>query len=356
MRRVVSLSSTTNARVPGNVGATWLLSRHRRHVRKPGGEVEDTAQSQPALDPDPSAHQLGQLAADGQPQARAAEAARQCRIDLLKGLKDPGQLRVRDANARIADRELQVHLAVRARRDASPQDHLTPLRELQCVADQVHDHLAQSPGVADEDLGNIRMNVAGDFEIGVARAMGQAAQGVAQALAQLERLGLQFELAGLDFGKVQDVVDDVQQGLAGLVDHLEEFRLPLLDSTAQQQLGHPDDGVQRRADFVAHVRHEIALGLVGRLGCRLGLVQLQLGLFAHRGVACHRVQQTSRAPPAPGTSRPASGRNHPGTDTGIHSPPCPCRSAVARRPSSSPWRSSGCRKSTIGRANSSSAV
>ncbi len=44
--------------------------------------------------------------------------------------------------------------------------------------------------------------------------------------------------------------------------------------------GHPDDGVHRRANLVAHVGQEIALGPVGGFGRFFGLPQLRLRLFA----------------------------------------------------------------------------
>jgi hypothetical protein len=37
----------------------------------------------------------------------------------------------------------------------------------------------------------------------------------------------------------------------------------------QRQIGHADDAVHRRADFVAHVRQEVALGAVGGFGSLL---------------------------------------------------------------------------------------
>ena len=48
----------------------------------------------------------------------------------------------------------------------------------------------------------------------------------------------------------------------------------------EHQLGHADDAVHRRADFVAHVRQKLALGPVGRLGFVAGDGQLQ---FAAQG-------------------------------------------------------------------------
>ena len=52
----------------------------------------------------------------------------------------------------------------------------------------------------------------------------------------------------------------------------------------QEQLGHADDAVHRRADLVAHVGEELALGLVGVFGGLLGALHFLLGLLARRDV------------------------------------------------------------------------
>ena len=51
-------------------------------------------------------------------------------------------------------------------------------------------------------------------------------------------------------------------------------RCSRIETRILQQIAHADDGVQRRAQFVAHDRQEAALGLVGLLGLGLGLGQL----------------------------------------------------------------------------------
>ena len=54
---------------------------------------------------------------------------------------------------------------------------------------------------------------------------GQRPHGVAQALAQVERRRVQLQLAGLDLGEVQDVVEQRQQRLARVLDHLQVLAL-----------------------------------------------------------------------------------------------------------------------------------
>ena len=79
------------------------------------------------------------------------------------------------------------------------------------------------------------------------------------ALAEIERLPLQLEPAGLDLGEVEDVVDHAEQRISARPDDLGELALLRRQLRAEQQAGHPDHGVHRRPDLVAHRREEGAL-------------------------------------------------------------------------------------------------
>ena len=117
-------------------------------------------------------------------------------------------------------------------------------------------------------------------------------QQLQQRRARRERLRRNFEIAGFHLGHVEDAVDDRQQMLAGIVDQLRIFlaargvdhhRLFVHD-----HLGETDDGVQRRAQLVAHGGQESGLGGIRLLGGgarqfeRL-LLDLAVGDVAHHG-------------------------------------------------------------------------
>ena len=55
-----------------------------------------------------------------------------------------------------------------------------------------------------------------------------------------------------DLGEVEDVVDDAQECVAAAADGLGELALFGVEGGVQQQPGHPDHGVHRGADLVAH--------------------------------------------------------------------------------------------------------
>ncbi len=89
---------------------------------------------------------------------------------------------------------------------------------------------------------------------------------VAQQAGEVEWRLLEGELAGFDLGQVEDVVDDAQQVPGGGVDLFQALGLFEGGGFPLHDVRHAEDGVHRRADFVAHVGEEGALGPVGGFG------------------------------------------------------------------------------------------
>ena len=125
-----------------------LRSGAQRH-----GKAKFAALPQGGLNRDPAPHQLGKLAADGQPQAGAAVLARHRGIDLRKHAKNGVELLARDANTRIAHRKLQRHAFGFARETAHRDHDFAGLRELDGIADEVEQYLLQAQGVTHQRIG-----------------------------------------------------------------------------------------------------------------------------------------------------------------------------------------------------------
>ena len=140
----------------------------------------------------------------------------------------------------------------------------------------------------------------------------QRVHGFAQGLVQREHALLDGDLASLDLGDVQQVVDDEHQTLRRAVGKADEFALTIRQLGLQHQFGQAQHAVHRRADLVAHVRQEAALGLAGRFGrlargfqCHLGGLQIAdvAGVELHGGVASDGVTHRpgiDRVPPRAG--------------------------------------------------------
>ena len=99
-------------------------------------------------------------------------------------------------------------------------------------------------------------------------------------VAHRERNRLQRQLPRLDLREIEDVVEHDQQRVGRRLDHRQVVALLGRQVGVEGEIGHADDAVHRRADFVAHVGQELALGAVGLLGgqCRLGELR---GALAH---------------------------------------------------------------------------
>ena len=101
-----------------------------------------------------------------------------------------------------------------------------------------------------------------------------------------------FQLAGLDLGNVENVVDQVEQVVAGRIDRL--GKLDLLGAEVflrvfRQQLGQNQRTVQRRAQFVGHVGEEFGLVLARALQLFGALFELYLGLIEFGVLQVHGV-------------------------------------------------------------------
>ncbi len=92
-----------------------------------------------------------------------------------------------------------------------------------------------------------------------------------------KRLDRQRHLAGFDLREIEDVVDQLQQVLAGGLNLLQIGDRSLLSVVRRfflQQLAVEDDRIQRRPQLVAHAGEEIALGAGRRLRMTLGHPEL----------------------------------------------------------------------------------
>ena len=271
------------------------LVRRARPGRQVDQQGEGGAGAGRAVDDELAVHRLRQAPADRQAQAGPAVLPGRRGVDLGEGAEQPVHPVGGDADAGVPHREGQPAL-VRAHR----QDDLAGGGELHGVAEQVHEHLAQPGGVADEDGRQAGGQVARQVEALGAGLHGDQVQRALHAVAQREGPGLQLQLARLDLGEVQDVVDDRQQGVTAAPDGLGVVALLGVQRGVEQQAAHADDGVHRGADLVAHGGEEGRLGRRGGLrlvpgGVEVGLATGRQGALGGQGPR-HLVQALADLP------------------------------------------------------------
>ena len=100
---------------------------------------------------------------------------------------------------------------------------------------------------------------------------------------EAEGAGIELQLAGLDLGEVKDVVEDAEQAFRRLLHRLQKTALLVDFVRVQGQVGHAEDGVHRRPDFMAHVGQKLAFGPVGCLGLFLGVKELEAAVLQVSG-------------------------------------------------------------------------
>ncbi len=233
-----------------------------------------------ALDPDAAAHHLDDARADGEAEAGASEFTGRRSVGLAEGLEDQALLRLGDADAGVAHREVEHGAVGLELVGADADDDLARAGELHRVADEVDHDLAEPHRVADQRLGHARVDVVGDLQALLVRGVRQHPHRLGQGVVEAEGDALQRELLRFDLREIEDVVDDEEERVRRALHELEVVTLLARELGLEGQRGHADDPVHRRPHLVADVGEEVALGAARRLGRLLGALELDLGLLA----------------------------------------------------------------------------
>ena len=225
-----------------------------------------------ARDADLAPHRLDEALADRQPEAGAAEAPRRRLVGLREGGEDRPDLVGRDADAGVADADREAPRL--ARRELDLQQDMPALGELERVVDEVAQHLRQAHGIAGDLVRHLGCDRGREVEPLRLRALAEQRHDGVDDLGRVDGDALELELARLDLGEVEDVVDDREQALARAGDDLGVAPLPDRQIRRRQELGHDQHAVHRRADLVAHGGEELGLRDVGGFRRLLGLAQI----------------------------------------------------------------------------------
>ena len=152
---------------------------------------------------------------------------------------------------------------------------MAALGELDGVAEQVGEDLPDASRVADHPVGHVRRDAQHHVQPLLLRGDAEQSPPTPPAPARRSKgSGSSIELAGLDLGEVEDVVDHREQRLGRAAHRLRVLALLRVQMGVEQEAGHADDAVHRRADLVAHVGEELALRLGARLRRFLGDAKL----------------------------------------------------------------------------------
>ncbi len=120
----------------------------------------------------------------------------------------------------------------------------------------------------------MRVDVEQEGQTFLLGAEGDQAADLADQVVEQKRLRVQLQFAGLDLGRVEQVVDQAEQGLGGAAGFFHVAALLGIQRCALGKAAEADDGVQRRADLVADIGQKGALGNIGGVGRVAGAGQL----------------------------------------------------------------------------------
>ena len=178
-----------------------------------------------ALRPHRPVHELDEPLRDRQPEPCAAVATRRGRVDLAERGKQPIHPLLRDPDSRVAYRDVHAAPSRVGGFHIDVHDDLALLCELHRVREQVEEYLPQPGRVADDACRHVLVDQRAELDTLLRGPGSDDIERPFDALAHIERLLLEVELARLDLGIVEDVVDHVEQGVAARADDLGELAL-----------------------------------------------------------------------------------------------------------------------------------
>ena len=223
---------------------------------------------------------------DRQPEAGAFVPPLIGLAGLEERIADPLEIVGRDADAGIGDAKHQPRSLDRG----GNRHRAAALGELDGIGDEIQHDLLERARIAGHD-GQILGRAGHEIDAVFPRLQRQQVAAIEQCRARRERLRRNLEIAGFHLGHVEDAVDHRQQMLAGIVDQLGIFlaarRIQHQRVFLNDHFGEADDGVERRAQFVAHGGEKAALGRVGLLGGGARQIERLFLDFAVGDVAHH---------------------------------------------------------------------
>src|SRR6266700_3028746 len=125
-------------------------------------------------------------------------------IGLCKCLKNERVFLDRYADSRIGHAEMQTELTVGAGIHLHLEDDFSLGCELDGVSHEVHEHLAKPPGIANNLLRYLRVDVEGEFESLLMGSRSHPSQRFPHHVLQIEFNRVEVQLSRLHFGKIEN--------------------------------------------------------------------------------------------------------------------------------------------------------
>ena len=205
----------------------------------------------------------------------------------------------RQADTSVAHDKTKCDRIVGRIYDLGSDDDFPDIGELDGVGRQVEQNLPQAQRVAHQRQRRLWSDGKQQLQPLFGGVNGDLIGHVLQHIIQVEGDGFQLQLARFDLGEIENVIDDAQQAVRGREDFAHIVLLFSGQFRLQCQVTEPNDGVHRRANFVAHAGQEITLGASGGLGGFFGGEEFLFQPLPLGDVLMDAVQFDDRAPSVP---------------------------------------------------------
>ena len=157
-----------------------------------------------------SAHEVYELFDDRETEARSSETSGGGSVRLGKRREQSRLCVSGNSSARVGNIDLQRERVRFLGQEHDVDRHVAGFRELDGVPDQVEQDLPQSDRIADDVVRNIVGDIVGQLQPFLVCLIGEEIHGLFNRVAEPELDPLEFHLAGLDLGVIQDVIEDVE--------------------------------------------------------------------------------------------------------------------------------------------------
>ena len=230
-----------------NLQAYDYLLRGRNYARRENLEF--------AMQMFERAVQLDQRFRQRQPETHAAEAADQRVVDLIERSQNSGNVRCRDAEAAVRNRDSEPAVVGTRYRHRYPSTHR---REFDRVRQQMEQNLAQRPFVGAQPARDRFAGASDRHAAGGCRRPHRMDAAVDHG-ADIDLGFDEIAAAGFDPRHLQDIVDDIEQVATALLDVARVIAVFLgrhpFGRLTETQVGADDQGVQRWPPLLADRRY-----------------------------------------------------------------------------------------------------
>ena len=229
-----------------------LQRRHHAEALEGKRQRERRAVPQRADDTDVAVHRAGQPLGNRKTQSGSRRGGSPGGGGTLELHENSLAFILAETWAGIAYDELKLTAAILCFLGTQPYRHAAGLGELDRVANQVEQNLAQAGFIAKNLARHVGGERPGDLQPLVERLRREQFDDVLDAGSNVDGLAAKLDAAGLDLREVQDLVDQPEKRRRGLLDRGGIGALLGRKRRLAYQARHSEDAVHRRPDLVTH--------------------------------------------------------------------------------------------------------